>query len=255
MPDVDWNAATFAGTFDWTQSGGEEWSEPWGGSEPQWFGSLFPRLHRFLPANAILEIAPGFGRWTRFLLPTCGSYVGVDLSAECVAGCRSRFQDAKHARFVQNDGMSLRGVTDDYFDLIFSFDSLVHVEKDVIESYIPQILRKLTLNGVAFLHHSNLAALPPEAEKAGARGHSVSGDIVADIVKQAGGKVLVKERINWGAPHLGLLDCLTLLARQEYPYAAPPIETDNMRFMVEAQIIRETQAAYCHFERISKNRR
>jgi hypothetical protein len=27
----------------------------WGGSEPQWFGSLYPRLHRFLPARAILE--------------------------------------------------------------------------------------------------------------------------------------------------------------------------------------------------------
>jgi len=141
--------------------------------------------------------------------------------------------------------MSLRGIADGYFDLVFSFDALVHVEKDVIQSYIPQILGKLTLNGVAFLHHSNLAALPPEAGNVGARGHSVSADIVADIVKQAGGKVLVKERINWGAPHLGLLDCLTLLARQGYPSTAPTIEIDNMRFMVEAQIIRETQAAYC----------
>ena len=70
MPELDWNKAVFDGNYDWRQ-GGEEWSAPWGGSEAQWFGSLYPRLHRLLPAGRILEIAPGFGRWTKFLIPAC----------------------------------------------------------------------------------------------------------------------------------------------------------------------------------------
>src|ERR1700761_6875072 len=107
MPDIEWNLATWGG-YDWLRAaGGEEWSDPWGSSEAQWFGSIYPRLHRFLPASAILEIAPGFGRWTRFLLPACQSYVGVDLSQECVAACRRRFSDFNHASFVQNDGLTL----------------------------------------------------------------------------------------------------------------------------------------------------
>src|SRR5215468_1379581 len=102
VPNLSWNKTVWGSTYGW-QAGGEEWSETWGSSEAQWFGSIFPRLHRFLPARRILEIAPGFGRWTKFLLPACRSYVGVDLSPECVVACRNRFHDAKHARFLQND--------------------------------------------------------------------------------------------------------------------------------------------------------
>ena len=60
MPDLNWNKTVWGSTYGW-QAGGEEWSETWGSSEAQWFGSIFPRLHRFLPARQILEIAPG---WT-----------------------------------------------------------------------------------------------------------------------------------------------------------------------------------------------
>jgi 2-polyprenyl-3-methyl-5-hydroxy-6-metoxy-1,4-benzoquinol methylase len=255
MPDVNWNSKTFAGTFDWHLSGGEEWSEPWGGSEAQWFGSLYPRLHRFLPAHSILEIAPGFGRWTKFLLPACQSYLGVDLSQECVDGCRQRFASTDHARFVKNDGLSLADAPDGQFDFAFSFDALVHVEVDVLRGYITQILRKLTTSGVAFLHHSNFAALPPGAEHAGARGQTVSGTVAAAIIREAGGKLLVQERINWGAPYLGLLDCLTLFAHQEHEHDLPPAAIDNMRFMQEASLIRDTHAPYCKIARYHTNAR
>ena len=245
MPDVEWNSSIFAGAFDWKKTGGEEWSEPWGGSEPQWFGSLYPRLHRFIPAPAVLEIAPGFGRWTKFLLPACQSYLGIDLSGECVAACRERFAGAEHARFAQNDGLSLAEARDGHFDFVFSFDALVHVEIEVMEHYILQILRKLTPTGVAFLHHSNFAALPAGTAKRGERGVSVSAELVAAIVRRGGGKVLIQERINWGAPYTELLDCMTLLARPDHPAAAPAIDLRNGRFMPEAEIIRDVQAMYC----------
>jgi hypothetical protein len=45
MPEIAWNQATWSGGYDW-KTAGEEWSETWGGSEAQWFGSLLPRLHR-----------------------------------------------------------------------------------------------------------------------------------------------------------------------------------------------------------------
>jgi hypothetical protein len=243
MPSVDWNLSTFDGDFDWAQTGGEEWSAPWGGSEPQWFGCLYPRLHRFLPAGAVLEIAPGFGRWTRFLLPACRHYLGVDLSAECVEACRKKFSAVRHARFAKNDGLSLSAAPDGGIDFVFSFDALVHVEMDVMESYVPQILRKLTPTGTAFLHHSNLAALSPGVEREGFRGASVSGALVADMVQRAGGKVLIQERVNWGGPDL--LDCLTLLARHGHPHCAPAVIVDNSRFMEEAAINREIHAPYC----------
>jgi SAM-dependent methyltransferase len=240
VPDLHWNRKTWDGAQDWAKRG-EEWSLGWGGSEPQWFGSLYPRLHRVLPANSILELAPGMGRWTRFLLPLCRKYVGIDLSLECVQGCRKIFSDADHARFVQNDGYSLNDAEDGGFDLIFSFDSLVHAELDVFKSYIPQILRKLTKNGVAFVHHSNLGAVGTAFGTLHNRALSVSREKVEDLILESGGQIIIQEVINWGGniPN----DCLTMIGN-EVVKKTKPVHLHNLRFMEEAGLIREYQAAY-----------
>jgi len=140
MPELRWNEVVWGDARSWRDAG-EQWSVPWGSSEAQWFGSIYPRLHRLLPARRILEIAPGFGRWTRFLLSACENYFGADLSPVCIAACRNTFSDAGHAKFVQNDGMSLAEIPDSSVDLVFSFDSLVHAELDVFKSYVPQIIK------------------------------------------------------------------------------------------------------------------
>lgn len=143
MPDLQWNQEVWGNAQNWYDAG-EGWSRAWGNSEAQWFGSLYPRLHRLLPSRSILEIAPGYGRWTRFLLTFCERYVGVDISPVCVAACRNNFSDVGHAKFIQNDGISLSEIPDCSIDLVFSFDSLVHAEFDVFQRYVPQLIQKLS---------------------------------------------------------------------------------------------------------------
>lgn len=244
MPDLNWNKRTWDSTYDW-QAGGEEWSDGWGGSEAQWFGTLFPRLHRFLPARRILEIAPGFGRWTKFLIPACDDFIGIDLSDKCTVACREIFATAKHAKFFTNDGSSLAAVEDNSIDLIFSFDSLVHAEYDVFVSYIPEVLRKLTPGGVAFLHHSNLLAYGDTIGVPHARATSVSADGVAALIARGGGMVLIQEIVNWGCEQL--IDCLTLFARQDAFPPAPAIRLENPVFMSEARLIKHFQSPYGAF--------
>src|SRR5438046_7031300 len=85
--------ATFplmATKYDWKEAG-EEWSEPWGSSEAQWFGAILPRIRDCLPAETILEIAPGFGRWTHYLKDHCQNLWAIDRVAECIEACRQRF--------------------------------------------------------------------------------------------------------------------------------------------------------------------
>lgn len=155
MPSTEWNEKVWNGEHAWPQAG-DEWSAAWGGAEDQWQAMLRPRLHRFLPAAQIVEIAPGFGRWTRFLAAECDALVGIDLSPRCVEACRARFADQPHLEFRTNDGATLVGVADESVDLVFSFDSLVHVELDVLSAYLREVRRTLRPGGVAFLHHSNL---------------------------------------------------------------------------------------------------
>jgi SAM-dependent methyltransferase len=241
LPEVNSNRELWGGSYDWATRG-EEWSIGWGGSEPQWFGSLYPRLHRVLPASSILEIAPGMGRWTKFLLPLCHKYVGIDLSLECVRGCQNIFAEVGHARFINNDGFSLSDVEDNSFDLVFSFDSLVHVEFDVLKTYIPQILQKLNAHGVAFLHHSNMGALGTAFDVSShGRALSVSRQNIEDLIVESGGQVIIQEVINW----VGTFpeDCLTMFTKDVGQHVAP-LHLYNLRFVDEAELIKQFQSPY-----------
>src|ERR1700685_1918967 len=140
MPTLEQNR--FWGQYSWPEQG-NEWSAEWGDAETQWHATILPRIRRFLPAQRVLEIAPGYGRWSSFLIDSADEYIGVDLNAECVVACRARFAAANHATFMVNDGKSLAAVADDSVNFAFSFDSLVHVEIDVIETYLQELSRKL----------------------------------------------------------------------------------------------------------------
>src|SRR5262245_5031519 len=90
MVSVAENKALWDGSYRW-DAAGEEWSAPWGNVAMRWHGTLMPRIQRFLPADAILEIACGHGRWTQFLRHHCRRLVGIDLSNECIEACRRQF--------------------------------------------------------------------------------------------------------------------------------------------------------------------
>ncbi len=156
MPDVAVNLEVWQKNWDWSQEG-EEWSASWGGTPALWFGTLLPRIHSFIPTGTILEIAPGYGRWTQFLLGMCDQLVVVDLTPRCIEHCRERFTHASNIEYHVNDGRSLEMVADKSIDFVFSFDSLVHADADVLDAYLSQLARKLKPNGVGFFHHSNAA--------------------------------------------------------------------------------------------------
>src|SRR5262245_28965209 len=125
MPDLNWNRVTWNEGHSWDKDG-DEWSVAWGGARSHWYGTIYHRINNNSPAPRILEIAPGRGRWTQFLLQHCTEYFGVDLSENCVRSCRRRFAAASRAHFLVNDGRSLHMIAEDSIDFVFSYDSLVH---------------------------------------------------------------------------------------------------------------------------------
>jgi SAM-dependent methyltransferase len=157
MPTVEQNLFLWGKADGWKDDG-DKWSVKWGGTELEWWTSIFPRIRQFVPASTILEIAPGFGRWTQFLKGLCQQLIAVDVSPACIERCKERFASDPHVHCYVNDGKSLAMVEDASVDFAFSFDSLVHVEADVIAAYLLQLGKKLKPGGVAFIHHSNLRA-------------------------------------------------------------------------------------------------
>jgi SAM-dependent methyltransferase len=158
MPTVEENRTQWDETFNWDLE--QFWSARWGGDDMQWYGSILPRIHAFVPAGTILELGPGFGRNTQFLAPLCEKLILVDVAPKCIDACREKFGTDAHIEYHVNDGVSLDMVAPGSIDFAFSFESLVHADESALSGYIAQLAEKLAPGGVAFLHHSNLGAYP-----------------------------------------------------------------------------------------------
>jgi SAM-dependent methyltransferase len=249
MPSVEQNLQSWNKQYPWPQAG-EEWSKVWGGSEAQWFFVIYPRIHRFLPAKTLLEIAPGYGRWTQYLLDYCERLVGVDLSSTCVDACRRRFAAVRTSAFHVNNGYSLEMVADGSIDFTFTFDSLVHAESDVVAAYLTELARKLKPTGVAFLHHSNLGAfrdphtgeLPPTLQNRHWRATSVSASWLARECTRVGLRCASQEIVNWGIEQL--TDCFSVVMRAEGSVRGDHLVIENPNFMKEAHHVAKVSRLY-----------
>src|SRR5438105_7735305 len=91
--------------YDWKDAG-EEWSAPWGTSAAQWEHAILPRIRDYLPTGTILEIAPGFGRWTYYLKDYCKELWIVDGMEEGIEDCLGRLAANLTVRGYVNTGRS-----------------------------------------------------------------------------------------------------------------------------------------------------
>lgn len=261
MPSVETNKAVWGGGYGWTQRG-EEWSAPWGSAAAQWQCVILPRIRNFLPASTVLEIAPGYGRWTQYLQPEAQHLIVVDLSEPCIEACKSRFAEATNISYHVNDGKSLAMVAAGSVDFAFSFDSLVHVDLDVLRAYLTQLSEKLSPDGVAFLHHSNIGVyarrwamqrrLPRNLRKVlgplRLAGHTHDRDFtvtaadVERVCRDVGLVCIAQETLNWRQSLQ--IDAFSTITRPDSKWARPNRVWANSRFMRQAADARRIDHLY-----------
>ena len=105
------------------------------------------------PAATIVEIGPGGGRWTRYLLSAQRIYA-VDYHQELLDELRRGF-DRPNITFVKNNGDDFPGVPDGAADLVFSFGCFVHLDVDIIERYLANMRRLLKPESNVVLHYAD----------------------------------------------------------------------------------------------------
>lgn len=105
------------------------------------------------PSATIVEIGPGGGRWTRYMLSARRIYA-VDYHQELLDELRSRFNRPNIA-FVKNSGDDFPGVPDGTADLIFSFGCFVHLDIDIIDRYLANMRRLLKTESNVVLHYAD----------------------------------------------------------------------------------------------------
>ncbi len=128
-------------------------------------------------------------------------------------------------------------VEDGSVDFAFSWDSLVHVEHDVMQAYLGQLASKLKPGGVCFLHHSNIGAFRDAAtgrltvEIRHWRGESMSAGLFRAYCREADLRCLSQEIVAWGGDVLN--DCFSILVKGDDAALREPLVVENPSFMHE----------------------
>jgi len=209
-----------------------------------------------------LEIAPGYGRWTQFIQLEAQHLIVVDLSESCIEACKGRFAEATNISYHVNDGKSLAMVVEESVDFAFSFDSLVHADLDVLRAYLVELSKKLSPDGVAFLHHSNIGVyarrwaiqsrLPRNLRKflgpLRFAGHSHDRDFTVTAAaferacRELGLVCIAQETLNWR--NSLRIDAFSTLTRAGSKWARPNQVWANRRFMRQAADARQIDHLY-----------
>jgi len=154
-------------------------------------------------------------------------------------------------------------IPDNSVDLACSFDSLVHVEPEVIKAYLAQLAKKLKKDGVGFIQHSNVAAysrkfanqnLIPRTlrvwmqnkgilESHHWRGHRMSAILFEEFCEESGLKCIGQEMVTWATKRT-LIDCFSLFTHKDSKWARPNVIVHNPNFMKEASLIKNLSPIY-----------
>ena len=129
------------------------WSDFFGGIDKLWNDIIYPKIGNYLKGD-VLEIAPGFGRITTYLKDKVNNLTIVDLNQLCIDKCKEKFGDT--IKYYVNDGRHLDMIESNSLDFVFSWDSFVHMDEDVINCYLGEIYRVLKSGGHSIIHHSFL---------------------------------------------------------------------------------------------------
>ena len=95
---------------------------------------------------------------------------------------------------------------------LFTFDSMVHFDAEVIDSYLSEFSRILCPGGAAFVHHSNYRENKGGDFRDNPHWRSyMTAELFEKLALQSGFDWIEQVMMNWG--HAADLDCLSLIGK------------------------------------------
>ena len=200
---------------DWSRFG-EEWTEDareFRGIAPtHWKQALIAKvlMPQLRNGMTILEIGPGGGRWTEVLLPFASKLLLADITERCLEICRKRFLNRNNIEYyLVDDSPWLMEIGDDVVDLVWSYDTFVHINPLDTQAYVEEIGRVLNSTGCAIIHH------PGEYESYEARLNGFRSNVdpkMFETFVQNNGMMVISQ--DFDAPHMEG-DCITRFRKRE----------------------------------------
>jgi ubiquinone/menaquinone biosynthesis C-methylase UbiE len=185
--------------------------------EEQWKSLIWPEIQHF-NFDVTLDFAAGHGRNSAQLANLAKKLYVVDANPEAVQFLRRRFEE--HAQtpcavsVIQNNGVDLRDIPAGAITTLYSFDSMVHFEKRLIEAYMPEFRRVMAHGAYGFIHHSNFGRVSddPDFRNHPAWRANVDKDFFAQCCFRHQLLAVRQVTINWGGEvAIQDLDCISII--------------------------------------------
>jgi len=147
------------------------------------------------PDQVALEIGPGGGRWTRYLVGFRKLYV-VDYYPELLQELRGHVNEP-NMEFIVNHGTDFPGVPANSVDYVLSIACFVHLEPHLIAAYLKSIYGVLKPGGHAVITYSDKTKIGAQLN------HTFTGntpELMREMVIQAGFRVVEEDlTILWNS--------------------------------------------------------
>ena len=142
---------------------GLEWGDPEVAAPLRFIRDRFVLPYVSAEQTAV-EIGPGGGRWTRYLLGFKKLYV-VDYHQELLDEVRKNF-GRPTMEFIKNNGTDFPGVASHSVDYLFSFGCFVHLDLDLIDAYLRNMRSILKQGANAVIHYADKTKAMAQANEA-----------------------------------------------------------------------------------------
>lgn len=176
--------------------------------------TVFYSLFQQLDTDFLLEIACGAGRHSERVVDKVKQLYLLESSNAALLLAKERFADRENVVYILNKsgfGIPDTSVSDASLSAVFSYDAMVHFEKEAVESYIADSCKKLKPNGLALFHHSNYDKNPNGVftDNPGWRNY-MTQDLFLDLSRKHGFDVVRSEIFSFSCTDS---DCVTLLKK------------------------------------------
>lgn len=150
------------------------------------------------PTSTVIEVGPGGGRWTRYLLG-CEKLYAVDFHQELLDELQ-RFFPVPHLVPINNSGSDFPSVPDNSVDFIFSFGVFVHLDVHIVEGYLKEMVRVLKPGGQAAIQY------PDKSKKQAALNDGFANNTPSKMRKMVmdAGLLIVSENLTV-LPHAAII--------------------------------------------------
>ena len=164
MPNIEWNKSYWINDIQIFNEGlsrkhypnekyyGDRWGEV--EKDPVLKSIKEKFILPFVNENkSVLEIGPGGGRWTKYLL-NCNKLYCLDLNPQSLDYVKNRFSSQNNITYILNKGNDFPNIPKSSIDFICSFGTFVHFDIGVIVDYLCNIINILSNNSDVVIQYS-----------------------------------------------------------------------------------------------------